>query len=624
MRLKFLFLLVAASLSFSAGAADKKMARKAKSAKKISRQYQDFPRLLTARELLAMGPVKRQEYFQNLRVMMNELDKLSFLKLGRLVAGAEALNTPEFVARYPAFLELFQYVLPAAHAADCLDPRYPFAVGSMCGSLCATRPIGSEEVGRAVQNVYFCFPKASYDKWNAANRGNGSLQLPRDLEYLNPGTFAEREPKIIEAQRRKAAEVLHANAEAEERDLGRAMRQSYERHISENIDNEEAEAGRAMRQSYERHLSENIDNEEAEAGRAMRQSYERHISENIDREDAEAGVAMKKLLQEAREREISENIDREDAEAGVTMKKLAQEAREREVSENIDREDAEAGAAMRKMAADAEDRKRIAEREKLIGENIDREEADRGAAMRKAAKEKELAAQSKVTKGASPEKTPEKGLTDGKCTLSKLSCTDRDTYLKDTHKGALKTFRASKPVNCVSAGNMSQYAGNQVKAGNCGVVRDFCIRKDDCSKAAEDAEGGFKTRYSCPSGQAICSPFIYGLENKQKAICVAQKGRHLTEACDDKAKALKGKDGYVGDFLGQAPAGVAEAWDEYAQAFNGTCRQKTESQDAHCLECGVIGRRLQEARALASGSCTDALGYKQIKPGSGSAPGATK
>ncbi len=452
------------------------------------------------------------------------------------------------------------------------------------------------------------------------------------------GSWDERKPKLIELQRQKAVELISANIDREDAEAGKVMRQRLrEAEISENIDREDAEAGKVMRQRLrEAEISENIDREDAEAGKVMRQRLrEAEISENIDREDAEAGKVMRQRLREAeiaenidredaeagasirreRERQIAENIDREDAEAGKAIRTAQQEAREREISENIDREDAQAGESIRQAQSEAEKQKRIAEREKLIADNQDREEADAGAAMRKMAEESKLREQTRVTQGP----TPEKGLADGKCSPAKLSCTDRDEYLKKSHKGALKTFRAAKPVNCVNAGNMSQYAGNEVKAGNCGVVRDFCIRKDDCSKPPADNDG-FKTRYSCPKGQAICSPFIYGLESKQKGICVAQKGRHLTEACDDKAKALKGKAGYVGDFIAQAPPGVAEAWDEYATAFNDTCKQKTESQDAHCLECGVIGRRLQEARALASGSCTDALGYKQMRPGAGAPP----
>lgn len=495
MRNSILLVLILGSLTVSA--ADKKNAKPkrggkpAKAQKTVKKEYSNFPRLMTARELLAIGPVKRQEYFQNLRVMLNELDKQAFLKRGTLVSDVEAKADEKFVSKYEAVLDLLEGLIPSAAAAGCANPDYPFAVEGMCGSLCAGRPIRNDESGRAIGNVYFCFPRSDYDAW-AARQSDPRRPMrisPEEYDALNfPGSWEEREPKLIEAQR-LAAE--RAQALAEQR-------------------------------------------------------------------AAEARAA------ELRAREI--------------------------------------------------ERQRLAEAEIAESEERARQEAARAAEILK--EQQRLGTQ--VTEGTRP--LPEKGKGGGQCSPSQLSCTDRDQYLRTSQRGALKTFRSKNPVHCVSSGNMSRYANNEVKAGNCGVVREFCLRQEDCSKAPERRDNGFMSRYTCAANESICSPFIYGLETKEKAICVPQRGRHLTEACDTKASALKGKAGYVGDFLKEAPAGVSEAWDEYADGFNSTCKQKTESQDAHCLECGIIGRRLQESRALATGSCTDALSFQQMRPGSATPP----
>lgn len=433
---------------------------------------EQFPRLLSARELLSLGPVLRMRYIQSVRTLFNELDRQAYLGRGRLISESGVEPKTRTIAKYSAAYELFALVVPEAQAAECTDSRYPFSVGGLCGARCEHRPIANDETGRAVgpaggnsRNAYFCFPRTAYAEWAKQQGGDSITTIPRmtDEEYRKAnleGPPSETLPKIAEMQRQQEAAVIETE----------------------------------------------------------------------------------------------------------------------------------------KKKAEAEEAARIA-----------------------AAK----AAPGGTQPSSGDKPLPEKGKGEGVCAPTRMSCEKRDEFIKQNHGKALKDFRASKPVNCISSGNISKYKDNKVKAGNCEIVRDFCMRKEDCTKTAAAVDGGFQSRYSCPAGKSICTPFIYGLKDKQSAICVPERGKHLTEACDTEATKLeKAGGGYVKDFLKDAPAGVAEAWDEYADGFNSACRQKSEAQAAHCLECGIISARLKAARALASGSCDDALAFKQLRPGS-AAPAET-
>ena len=163
---------------------------------------------------------------------------------------------------------------------------------------------------------------------------------------------------------------------------------------------------------------------------------------------------------------------------------------------------------------------------------------------------------------------------------------------------------------------MSGYQNNEVKAGNCSSVSEFCISKGDCTDtgSASGDKTKVQSKFKCKAGRTICSPFIFGIKNGSEPICVAAKGKFVTESCDKEAAKMKSSNKYVMDFLGKGPNGVADAWDEYADKFNEVCAGGSVSQAAHCEECKIIGKRLSEANLMATGECSTAVHSKDFKP----------
>jgi hypothetical protein len=221
----------------------------------------------------------------------------------------------------------------------------------------------------------------------------------------------------------------------------------------------------------------------------------------------------------------------------------------------------------------------------------------------------------------------------------KLDAKGLKSYGEERSK-SLQTFRDKSPSACISSGNMSAYTNAEVKAGNCKVVSTFCYNPEDerCTEKGKYQAGSSRKEreagkssgetpkdgkvFTCKKG-ALCNPLVFGAMKDGSGICVQAGGSDLTVACNREVEAMieKKKKGdkvagnYEQDILKNGASGVANAWDDWRDAFNKMCRGDSVSQSAHCEECTVIGKRLRDLHRLADGSCDSAKKFTEL-PGS--------
>lgn len=539
------------------------------------------PGLLSYRQLIRLSPARRMAYIHGFR---NLLVELSRMQNGGLVADTSFDYTDDSATgeKLIAFLQLIDEVLfPQAEAAASMNcsTDYPVAFGGICGRYMTGSSCGPGEQIQGSGSRWFCFSKSDYNQFNPPGQSKRTLRPYQPI------------PETGSAEQLNAAAVQQV----------RNQQESTRRQQAEAQDIANTNQQVAIETADNRLRAQHQDAQNTNHQLAIESADNRLRAEHQDIQNTNQQVADERLRNQSQDmadtgREIQHEAD---------QKKFEQQT-QGALAKSIEKQE----AGYEKAGKDEE-------------------------AMRSAQKQDDALATAAATDKA----------IDGNrrlCALARLSCKQNElksrTY-KNAKQSALQKFRQGAPKICVSSGNMSGYKDGVAKAGGCQKVADFCLDPSECgrtekgkTRAAKDTSGvgkvasddddlkGFKKKYSCGAGKSICNPLVFGLKSKSDAICITPRGSSLTEDCDKEATRLEKKGGgYVKDFLSEAPRGVAEAWDDYADDFNQTCKQNSDSMDAHCEECAKIASRLADEKALATGTCDTAIDYRRVPTGSSSA-----
>lgn len=139
-----------------------------------------------------------------------------------------------------------------------------------------------------------------------------------------------------------------------------------------------------------------------------------------------------------------------------------------------------------------------------------------------------------------------------------------DEYLKEANCSAADDKKGAEKSQCGIGGFIRQRNKNK----KCSPMRALCLGVDvdafngelDGSKSQSKTKGGESCSkeggiwLSCPAGQTMCNPLLYGYGNeggKMKAVCVSMKNKQVTEQCGKKAKP-DDMDRFVKPFSGNA------------------------------------------------------------------------
>lgn len=603
-----LLLLVAAVVSVSAFATSTapQTSRRPAQATQKKIVLQPTPGLLSYRQLIRLTPARRIAYIHGVRKLLVELSKMHD---GTLVADTSFDYTDESATgeKLIAFLQAIDEVLfPEAEAAANMNcsTDYPVSFGGICGRYMTGSSCGANEQLQGSGSRWFCFSKSDYNQFNPPG------QAKRQLKPYQPISATGN------------AEQLNAAAAQQVRN----QQESTRRQMAESQDIANTNQQINIENSDKRLRAQAQDDEETNRQIALQQAARQEAS--IEQ------AAVKQSFQQRAQGSVANAIGNENRRVDTLNSGIRQEeGYEQAAKTQADQETL--NAAQRQEAGYEESGKKQ--------EVLQQQEAQ-DRALEKAGKDEEaMRAAQKQDDALGTASAIESGINGsrGLCAEAKLSCQQNQVKTrayKNAKSGALQKFRSTGPKTCISSGNMSGYKDNVAKAGGCKKVTDFCLDPAECGKtekgatrAYKDSKGlgkqagddedlkGFKKKYSCDQGKSICNPLVFGLKSKSDAICIKAQGSSLTEDCDKEASRLEKKGGgYVKDFLNEAPRGVAEAWDDYADDFNQTCKQHSESMDAHCEECAKIASRLANEKAMATGSCSDAVDYRRIPSSTGS------
>ena len=193
----------------------------------------------------------------------------------------------------------------------------------------------------------------------------------------------------------------------------------------------------------------------------------------------------------------------------------------------------------------------------------------------------------------------------------KLQCADKLAAGSKEWKAAAATYRGKKEANqCIYAG----FFVNYFKPNPSDVKNSTC-------QAGKKVEFG-NVKVTCKSkGQIVCNPLLFGLasvisSSDKGASAYGQcvpRGSAATQKCDELAtEAEKTADADVkagkkpadsktitaANLLNEKFPGIKEAWNTLKDSFSKNCNNP-EFQSIHCTECGIMEKRLTEARYAA-------------------------
>jgi|GEM_PF-5693499 len=590
-----LLLLVVILVGFPAFA----KATSARATRRPAQALSPTPGLLSYRQLIRLTPARRIAYVHGFRKLLVELSKMHN---GTLIADTSFDYTDESATgeKLIAFLQVIDDVLfPQAEAAANMNcsTDYPVAFGGICGRYMTGNSCGSGEQVKGSGSRWFCFSKSEYNQFSPPG------QPQRPLRPYQPisATGSADQLNAAAAQQVRNQQASTQRQMAESQDLANTTHEIDVANADKRLQAQAQDAEETNRQIA---LQQAARQEASVEQAAVRQQFQQRAN----------GSVANAIGNQNRADTLNSGMQQEKSYEQAAQTQAAQDA-------------AKADERMREQDKDAAETQHQLDLENQS--KREREEANKTATQQ----DKALETASAIESGINGSR--------GLCAEAKLSCQQnqlKSRAYKNAKSSALQKFRGSGPKTCVSSGNMSGYKDGVAKAGGCNKVADFCLDPAECGKTEKgatrtykDSKGlgkqadddadlkGFKKKYSCDQGKVICNPLVFGLKSKSEAICVKGQGSSLTDDCDKEATRLEKKGGgYIKDFLNEAPRGVAEAWDDYADDFNQTCKQNSDSMDAHCEECAKIASRLSTEKAMATGSCSDAVDYRRIPSSTGS------
>lgn len=601
-----------------------------KPARKIS--FSEFPEIMSYNQLMAISPAKRLEYLRGLQLILVEMAERSRVGQGTLISdnGFEELFYPDKVAENRGRLELMNrlagFLLPFANAAGC-SGSYSITVGNMCARVCTRTSHKQGEADAVINNVHYCFDPIQSEQFRKSGGKFESLQLEdsKRAALLNADARNKANAALerVTAARPPAAKP----AEVAETPMAEAVA----------APTSEIKPLRISRPTNDP---------------APRDAF----SNPARRETATASPAPAEASPAA-------TATAAPAPSATATAAPAPVAKAEPVP--VAAEPAPAVAAPAPAPGPAEAGSVFENGTTAVPEINTAKPASAGGA---GATPLAAVAPAKISVSSIPEV----------CSKTLLQCEakaindiepDKDSdYIKERAKN-LDKFRkestAGKLDGCVSSGNMSKYKNGQVKAGNCGLVDKFCFNPEDSeclgknkykageSRKERESKNSEKTEeektakpdakktkvFTCKSkGEVICNPLVFGAMSDGSGVCVPAAGSQLTVHCrrkvEDLEKADEGKEAgkggytkdvmnkkYLRDLLGEGAAGVANAWDDWRDEFAKLCKNGSSSQMAHCEECTVIGKRLQDLKRMTTGSCDNAIKYKDLPTDGGNGEG---
>ena len=186
-------------------------------------------------------------------------------------------------------------------------------------------------------------------------------------------------------------------------------------------------------------------------------------------------------------------------------------------------------------------------------------------------------------------KTPDAPVTEGSQTDTEgnLNCVIRETDCSQIDRNAAKKAFFSEAdagnVDCIFAGNVSQYIDGNKRPGRCQAVYSFSYSNGSPA-------------LSCGSYRKIvCNPLIFGVQKDGSAFCVDAKS-NATRDCNTAST----KETRSADPLNVTTPGIKESWDSFAKGFNSLCKTQGRRQ-YFCSECNVMSARVYEMRMMVLG-----------------------
>lgn len=145
-------------------------------------------------------------------------------------------------------------------------------------------------------------------------------------------------------------------------------------------------------------------------------------------------------------------------------------------------------------------------------------------------------------------------------------------------------------------------------------------------------------RGSCPSGQTMCNPLVFGFKEDQKPFCVPLAQMVTTECGSQSARAGNTHERVAEQLMGRTPQtrdlnidDLADRWREFRRDMAGLCAPGA-SLEFHCSECSAMHSKMQFMNMAST--CADQCGrvpasideaacrrqYHQRRGGSGDRP----
>ena len=168
---------------------------------------------------------------------------------------------------------------------------------------------------------------------------------------------------------------------------------------------------------------------------------------------------------------------------------------------------------------------------------------------------------------------------------------------QDPHKCVPQTCNNDEAIETLKERAYPRDANGEreTKCINGGVVNDFNFNRRVCPPVLklEGIPGG---PYTCPGGQTVCMPLVFGTDVNGKAFCVPSSHR-TTRACDQKRSEAKNK-GQWKDLMNSGLPGVREAWDKWAQDLTRLCVTNEATGVYHCRECEILSKYVSQLNQL--------------------------
>ena len=191
------------------------------------------------------------------------------------------------------------------------------------------------------------------------------------------------------------------------------------------------------------------------------------------------------------------------------------------------------------------------------------------------------------------------------------TCTD-----KSIQAAKQKYYRTDEP-HCLYAGNFTHFRNGIKRAGNCEPPKAYCAGSTTC-RGPKDQPAPKKNFECTATNEVICNPFVFNLDENNKALCVPS-GEHATAACTDKAdkidkarleasqaqqrKTLQPVTDWVQtSFLARVTnvSGLIESWSDFRTQINKMCFEG-DAKDVYCRECDMMKRRLFKMHLVTRG-----------------------